>query len=133
MSDHGLDVFLKNLRKLAGSVLSFRQPFWILLVPDQGVAAHLHSVPGREIQNPVRLRKIERLRSRMPSPNPRHKAAIAKTNKISARHFMWSLPLNSRRFTLPQEGTSAKDIAHTAVVTLGSKSCRLRRSARAFH
>src|ERR1039458_10188190 len=34
MSDHGLNVFLKNLGKLAGSVCSFRQPFWILPVPD---------------------------------------------------------------------------------------------------
>src|SRR6266404_3481564 len=65
MSDHGLDVFLENLSKLAGSVLSFRQPFWILLVPDQRVPADLHSMPGREIHNLVSLRKIERLALRM--------------------------------------------------------------------
>src|SRR6266404_2364846 len=65
MSDHGLDVFLENLSKLAGSVLSFRQPFWILLVPDQRVPANLHAVPGRKIYNLVPLRKIESLRFRM--------------------------------------------------------------------
>src|ERR1039458_1854719 len=46
MSDHGLNVFLKNLGELAGSVFSFRQPFWILPVPDQRVSANLHAVPG---------------------------------------------------------------------------------------
>src|SRR5260221_10696939 len=65
MSDHGLDVFLENFRKLAGSVFSFRQPFWILLVPDQRVPAHLHSVPDREGHKLVPLRKIERCRLRM--------------------------------------------------------------------
>src|SRR6266436_6588926 len=65
MSDYGLNVFLENLSKLAGSVLSFRQPFWILLVPDQRVPANLHAVPGRKIYNLVPLRKIESLRFRM--------------------------------------------------------------------
>src|SRR5258708_4036765 len=65
MSDHGLDVLLENLRKLAGSVFSFRQPFWILLMPDQRVTAHLHSVPDREVHKLVPLRKIERLALRM--------------------------------------------------------------------
>src|SRR6202521_1408749 len=65
MSDHGLNMFLDNLRKLAGSVSSVRQPFWILLVPDQRVPTHLHSVPGREIYNLVALRKVERLPLRM--------------------------------------------------------------------
>src|SRR6266446_3559502 len=65
MSDHGLNVFLENLSKLAGSVRSFRQPFWILLMSDQRVPANLHAVPGREIHNLVSLRKIERLALRM--------------------------------------------------------------------
>ena len=65
MSDHGLNVFLENLSKLAGSVRSFRQPFWILLMPDQRVPANLHAVPRREIHNLVSLRKIERLALRM--------------------------------------------------------------------
>src|ERR1039457_2571617 len=65
MSDHGLNVFLKNLGELAGSVFSFRQPFWILTVPDQRVSANLHAVPGREIHNLVGLRKIIRLPLRM--------------------------------------------------------------------
>ena len=46
-------------------VFSFRQPFWILLMPDQRVTANFHAVPGREIHNLVALRKIERLRLRM--------------------------------------------------------------------
>ncbi len=65
MSDHSLNVFLEHLRKLIGSVFSIRQPSWILMVPDQRVAANLHAVPGREIHNLVRLRKIERLHRRM--------------------------------------------------------------------
>src|SRR5208282_62557 len=55
MSDHGLNVFLKNLGELAGSVFSFRQPFWILPVPDERVTANLHAVAGREIHNLVGL------------------------------------------------------------------------------
>ncbi len=65
MSDYRLDVFFKNFSKLGGSVISFRQPFWILPVPDQCVTANLHVVPGCEIHNLVALRKIERLRLRM--------------------------------------------------------------------
>src|ERR1019366_6977254 len=65
MSDYSLNVFLEDLRKLAGRVFSFRQPFWILLVPDQRVSANLHTVQGREIHDLVRLRKIESLPLRM--------------------------------------------------------------------
>lgn len=65
MPDHGLDVLLENLRKLARSVFSFRQPLWILMMPDQRVTTNLHAVPDCEIHNLVRVREIERLRLRM--------------------------------------------------------------------
>src|SRR5260370_25576219 len=60
MSDHSLNVSLKNFGKLSGSVFFFGQPFWILLVPDQGVTANLHLVRHGEIHHLVALRKIER-------------------------------------------------------------------------
>src|SRR5208283_684272 len=64
-SDHGLNVLLKNLSKLAGSVFSIRQPFWILPVPHQRMSANLHVVPSRKIHNLVCLREIERRPLRM--------------------------------------------------------------------
>ena len=65
VTDYGLNVIFKNVSKLGGRKFSISQPFWILMMPYQCVAANPHAVPDRKIDDLVRLRKIERLALRM--------------------------------------------------------------------
>src|ERR1019366_6054471 len=73
--------------------------------------------------------------SRNPQPGPLAKNQTTATGKTkTSARFMGPLPCcHTQGLTLPEEGIFAKDTAHSAFVTLGRRSCRLRRSTRAFH